>query len=114
MSQMLKCFCNLTGCAGREVSKRVFDTHRRPDRADQARKHLEASERVLKEDEALSASSFLPPSRYQALFNLGFLVCLFHLFRKFPTSQNFLFPLHPVNPLQPFSLPISFILIITL
>lgn len=64
---MLKFFCNLTGCAGREVSKRVFDAHRRLDRSAQARKHLEASERVLKDqDEALSASSSLPPSRYQA------------------------------------------------
>jgi hypothetical protein len=92
MSQMLKCFCNSTGCAGREVSKHVFDAHSRLGRAAQARKDLEASERVLKDqDEALSASSSLPPSRYQALFNLGFLVCLFHLFRIFPTSQKFQF-----------------------
>ena len=92
MSQMLKCFCNLTRCAGREVSKRAFDAHSRLDRAAQARKDLEASERVLKDqDEALAASSSLPPSQYQALFNLGFLVCLFHLLRIFPTSQKFQF-----------------------
>ena len=36
MPQMLKCFCNSTGCAGCEVLKRVFDTHSRLDRAAQA------------------------------------------------------------------------------
>ena len=53
---MPQCFCDLSGCVGREVSKRVFDAHSRLDRAAQARKHLEASERVLKDqDEAISA-----------------------------------------------------------
>jgi hypothetical protein len=52
---MFKCFCESTGCAGREVSKRVFDAHSKLDRAAQARKLQAASERVLKdEDEALS------------------------------------------------------------
>jgi hypothetical protein len=52
---MLKCFCDSTGCAGREVSKRVFDSHSRLDRAAQARKHQESSERILKnQDEDLS------------------------------------------------------------
>lgn len=56
MPQMLKCFCDSMGCAGREVSKRVFDAHSRLDRTAQARKYQEASERVLKDqDEALSA-----------------------------------------------------------
>ena len=56
MPQLLKCFCDSTGCAGREVSKRVFDAHSRLDRAAQARKHLEASDRVLKEqNESISA-----------------------------------------------------------
>ena len=52
---MLKCFCESTGCGGREVSKRVFDAHSKLDRAAQARKLQAASERVLKDqDEALS------------------------------------------------------------
>jgi hypothetical protein len=55
MPQMLKCFCDSTGCAGREVSKRVFDTHNRLDRAAHAHKHQESSERILKnQDEDLS------------------------------------------------------------
>jgi hypothetical protein len=55
MPQLLKCFCDSTGCAGREVSKRVFDAHSRVDRAAQARKHLESSERILKnQDEDIS------------------------------------------------------------
>lgn len=56
MPQLLKCFCNSAGCAGREVSKRVFDAHSRLDRTTQVRRHQEVSERVLKDqDEALSA-----------------------------------------------------------
>lgn len=56
MPEMLKCFCDASGCAGREVSKRVFNAHSRLDRAAQARRHLEVSEHVLKDqDEALSA-----------------------------------------------------------
>lgn len=52
---MLKCFCDSTGCAGREVSKRVFDAHSRLDRAAQVRKLQESSERILKnQDEELS------------------------------------------------------------
>ena len=51
MPQNLKCFCDSTGCAGREVSKRVFDTHSRLDRAAQVRKHQESSERILKNQE---------------------------------------------------------------
>ena len=56
MPQTLKCFCDSAGCVGHEVSKRVFDAHSRLDHAAQAHKLLEASERVLKDqDEALSA-----------------------------------------------------------
>jgi len=52
---MPPCFCDSTGCAGREVSKRVFDAHSRLDRAAQARKHLESSERISKkQDEDIS------------------------------------------------------------
>jgi len=52
---MFKCFCESTGCAGREVSKRVFDAHTKLDRAAQIRKLQAASERVLKDqDEALA------------------------------------------------------------
>ena len=52
---MLKCFCESTGCEGREVSKRVFDAHSKLDRAAQVRELRAASERVLKDqDEALS------------------------------------------------------------
>lgn len=52
---MMKCFCDSAGCAGREVSSRVFDAHSRVDRAAQARKHLESSERILKnQDEDIS------------------------------------------------------------
>jgi hypothetical protein len=55
MPQMLKCFCDSTGCAGREVSKRVFDAHSKLDRAAQARKLQAASERILDNQvEALS------------------------------------------------------------
>ena len=55
MPQMLKCFCDTTGCAGREVSKRVFDAHSRLDRAAQVREHQTSSERILKNhDEDLS------------------------------------------------------------
>jgi hypothetical protein len=55
MPQMLKCFCDSTGCAGREVSKRVFNVHSRLDRAAQARKHQESSERIIKnQDEEIS------------------------------------------------------------
>ncbi|KAF8809395.1 hypothetical protein BYT27DRAFT_7094277 [Phlegmacium glaucopus] len=55
MPQVLKCFCDSTGCAGHEVSKCVFDAHSRLDRAAQARTYQAASERVLKnQDEALS------------------------------------------------------------
>jgi hypothetical protein len=51
-----KCFCDSTGCAGREVSIRVFDAHKTLDRAAQARKHQAASDRILKDqDEALVA-----------------------------------------------------------
>ena len=56
MPQTLKCFCDSTGCAGREVSKCVFNAHSLLDRAAQVRKHQEASEHVLKDqDETLSA-----------------------------------------------------------
>lgn len=48
MPQMVKCFCDSTGCAGREVSKRVFDAHSQLDCAAQVRKHQECSERILK------------------------------------------------------------------
>jgi hypothetical protein len=55
MPQMLKCFCSSTGCAGREVSKRVLDAHSRLDRAAQARECQESSKRILKnQDEDLS------------------------------------------------------------
>jgi len=55
MPQTLKCFCDSTGCAGREVSKRVFDAHSKLDRAAQARKLQAASERILDNQvEALS------------------------------------------------------------
>ena len=55
MPQTLKCFCDSTGCAGREVSKRVFDAHSKLDRAAQARKLQAGSERILDNQvEALS------------------------------------------------------------
>jgi hypothetical protein len=55
MPQTLKCFCDSTGCAGREVSKRVFDAHSKLDRAAQARRLQAASERILDDQvEALS------------------------------------------------------------
>lgn len=44
---MPQCFCDSTGCAGREVSKCVFDAHSKLDRAAQARKLQAASERIL-------------------------------------------------------------------
>ena len=53
---MFKYFCESTGCAGREVSKRVFDAHSKLDRAAQICKLQAASKCVLKDQDEVLAT----------------------------------------------------------